>query len=238
MFSSYKDKNILESLKYYKEDGYEPINNLLRKVKNSNSILNRLKDTEYSEEEKHIKNIDKIFEEKEYSYSEYDKPLYRGFSPYFDIEKINNSDEYGYVSSSKDINVAEKFSDRNCCILKFYLPKTIKSIEILKTGIMDELSTDLSTEIRDTEGEVLLERNIQFTNIKKIGTHSGFKDVDLYAATVQKLSQLTAEDVLKYEKMKKQEEEKQKAQNFQKELEKRRAEQLKMLEISDDDFDD
>ena len=72
------------------------------------------------------------------------------------------SEEYSFVSCSRSLETAMDFSGENCCILKFMLPKSIKNIQLSKLPPINEEGET----IKDYEKEILLERNIIFTNIQ------------------------------------------------------------------------
>jgi len=229
-------KEQLESLKYYKEDGYREINDFLRDIRNTDTMLKSLPDGKYKKYEKikkHISNIDSLFKNENYKYND-KKILYRGFSPYYGKE--TKTDEYGYGSTTKNIDVALSFTSQNCCILEFYLPENVKGIDMSKTNISNDSYEE------DYEEEVLLERNIQFTNIKKIGIKSsGAKNVEIYAATVQKIVQLSNNDLYNYKMLIKEEKERLEKERLEKErLEKERFEkekQKKLKQLIEDEED-
>lgn len=222
-------KEQLESLKYYKEDGYREINEFLRDIRNTDSMLKSLPDKKYKNYEKikkHILNIDNLFKITKYQYND-KQILYRGFSPYYGKE--TKTDEYGYVSTTKNIDVALSFASQNCCILEFYLPENVKGIDMSKAN----KSKDSYLEEEDYEEEVLLERNIQFTNIRKIGIKSsGTKNVEIYAATVQKIVPLSKNDLYNYKKLIDEEQKKLK-QSFEEEKQKRLKQ---LIEEEEDPF--
>ena len=87
----------------------------------------------------------------------------------FDGE-IGTCIDKGFVSSSLSIDVAARFSDmETCCILAFTLPTNIYGLKI-------------DTEEIVTEEEILLQRNLEFFNIRyeKI-----YDDIKVYSCGVR-----------------------------------------------------
>jgi uncharacterized protein YbcC (UPF0753/DUF2309 family) len=195
----------MESLLYYKEDGYLDINNFLRttpitvpKNLNSTKINKHIKDLkikkndykEYVEKQlNHIKNIDSYM-----TYTPYSKTFYRGFSHMNDtfdklLKEGGSLISKNYSSVSYDKNIPKNFINENvgCCLLSFKIPMDIKSFDFEP---LEKKHKHL-----EQEKEVLLERNIEFEIIEKIN--------GVYIAKLRKYDPFKSKELKEVEKIKK-----------------------------------
>lgn len=73
---------------------------------------------------------------------------------------------YNYSSTSLDISTAATFTQNNCCILKFKIPRSVDYLDTTK------LTTTDGFEKIDELSEILLQRNIGYSNFKHIGYYN------------------------------------------------------------------
>jgi len=152
---------------------YGPVNQLLRKEYITSKTLSpdNIKEMEIL---KDIHNIDKGIRTKG---TNDEIVLYRGITPNAISFTSNSFKEQGFSSTSKEIDVpANNFTDQdyNCCVLKFIKPKSIYGYDYSNKGK------------NDSENEVLLERNIEYINIKHVGFVSVDHNRKVFTCSIQK----------------------------------------------------
>jgi len=156
---SSKVPTVIDSVKYYKGSGYRSINKLLREVTvPSIDKISSIMRSSYPDIQ-HVINIDSFMYN---NGSLKGKIIYRGI---YNLEGLIKTQDVlvntAYSSSSFSIDTAHNFIKAGCCIIAFTVPDEIKYIDyadIIK---------------KDSEIEVLIQRNTQFVNIKKHSTHKG-----------------------------------------------------------------
>ena len=138
-------KNI-DALKYYTDDGYEPINNYLRyggdkyshKIHNSIELIDGI-----------FKSVPPLTE---------NVIVYRGIKSSFMIDA--SFIEKSFVSTTVDTSIASEYANQKCCFFKIYIPKGTRVIPLVSCS---ENASEL---------EVLLPRNshFKFTSLAHDGT--------------------------------------------------------------------
>jgi hypothetical protein len=161
-----------KSIAYYQAMGYERLNGILRK--------NNIPIMRYPPSDKellHIYNLDTIIKKSG------PKPgtlVYRGVS----LPEISPID-HGFVSCSLSKDIAIRFSSRyyKCCLLEFILPNNINAwISPNAERVLQ--NPDLVKSVRiTTEGEVILQRNIEFYDIED--THETYDDIRVFRCKVR-----------------------------------------------------
>ena len=127
-----------ESFKYYQDSGFYYINLYLRKEISNDEIIkfNIIQ---------HIKNIDKLFVDKLFSEESNKLIVFRGIKG----NNIYHGKDYGFVSTSTDINVAIKFAG--------------KTGKIYELRIDDGIQYINKNMYINFESEILLPRNLIYT---------------------------------------------------------------------------
>lgn len=139
----------MESIKFYKGNGYGPINKLLRKE----DIKNFLKTDDPLAI--HILNIDRNMKNNKIGI-----PLFRGIAGAFIPEAVKQTSgiivNKAYTSASMSQETVKSFTDvYGCCVIVFVPSPNLKSIIVEYSG-------------EYTESEIIFERNTQFViDIKK-----------------------------------------------------------------------
>ena len=176
----------IRSLNDYKNQLYGEINNTLRK----NYITSKTLSNDNMEEMpilKHIDNIDKGIKRQG---SKKEIVLYRGITPNAISFVSNSFKERGFSSTSKGESVpANNFTDNNCCVLKFIKPESIYGYHY--SGNNGK---------KDIEEEVLLERNIEYINIKEVGFIIGDnnRQIKLFTCNIQKFELPTQTEIKRF----------------------------------------
>ena len=184
----------IDSITWYKGEGYDFINKTLRKMGGSldSKLIKKIIENNISEIANacyHIQNIDNILKRSPY----YKGKLYRGMSNIdYDKTFINNS----YSSASTDIRVSQEFSGEKCCLLAFNITENDK-IHYINMNIFYKKYLNK----QDDECEILLERDIAFHNIHLIGiletrTLKSYEETNIYSCVIQKLPKLNIESLI------------------------------------------
>jgi hypothetical protein len=161
------------SLTEYRGSGYGKINKLLRESMvptgaELSALVKASKKTLEYDTLRHIQNIDSSMKPNTFS----KQILYRGMSGISGKYPGDTITHTNFVSTSIFKESAEKFID-TCCILYFYLPESIK-VHVYK----DKKGA------KNIEGEILIERNIQFI-IKEVVGHMYFVELVPYVPSKQ-----------------------------------------------------
>jgi hypothetical protein len=185
----------INSITWYKGEGYDFINKMLRKMGGSldmNLIKKIIEENNVSEIVNacyHIRNIDNILKRSPY----YKGKLYRGM---LNIDYNQTFINHSYSSTSSDIRVAQEFSGDKCCLLAFNVTENDK-IHYIDMNIFYKKYLNKN----DEEYEILLERDIAFHNIHLIGiletrTVKNYEETNVYSCVVQKMPKLNIETLI------------------------------------------
>jgi hypothetical protein len=173
----------INSLIHYKGNGYGAINQTLRELSNSDESIEILSQgTSYTAKVlKNVLNIDRLFNVPKYNCSK-NTILYRGVNR-SDIDFVNRNED-AFLSCSTSIEQAGNFAGDSCCIIRFFLPDNIKSIQIDKTAAVS----------KDIEKEVLLERNTTWRDPVYISTYNKKR---VYTVLLCKIIPPSADDLIR-----------------------------------------
>lgn len=185
----------IESITWYKGEGYDFINKLLRKMGGSldkELIKKIIEENDVSEIVNacyHIQNIDNALKRSPY----YKGKLYRGMS---NIDYNQTFINHSYSSTSSDIRVSQEFSGKKCCLLAFNVTEHDK-IHYIDMNIFYKKYLNK----QDDEYEILLERDIAFHNVHLIGiletqTFKNYEETNIYSCVIQKLPKLNIETLI------------------------------------------
>ena len=189
-------KEEIESIQWYKGEGYDIINKSLRRLSGSvdTKLLEKLIEEVEIEDFNHIKNIDNVLKRSPY----YKGKLYRGLN---DVKYNETFINYSYCSSTYDIRVAEEFSGNDCCLLSFNLTKNDKIHYIDMNQFYKKYFNK-----EDDEKEILLDRDLIFQNIRLIGlletqTAKEYSEKKIYSCIVQNMQKLNIESLIKQKEL-------------------------------------
>ena len=191
-------KEEIESIQWYKGEGYDSINKSLRRLSGSvdSNILEKLIEDVDIEDFNHIKNIDNVLKRSPY----YKGKLYRGLN-YVDYNEtfIN----YSYSSSTYDIRVAQEFSGDKCCLLSFNLTEKDKIHYIDMNQFYKKYFNK-----EDDEMEILLDRDLIFQNVRLIGlleyqTEKEYSEKNIYSCIVQNMQKLNIDSLIQKKQLEK-----------------------------------
>jgi hypothetical protein len=169
-----------KSLLYYQGSGYGNINAFLRE--NIIRTVDEGEDSEITENDIGEKNIDSVSCLKHVNNIERainmgdtypNLILYRGLSATHVQNTSGEIVEKGFCSTTTDVEVAKRFTKNKCCLLTFTIPRDLR---VYKFKYKRSLTYTL------VEDEYLLQRNIVFSNIRKIGDKDGY---ELYSCIVK-----------------------------------------------------
>ena len=192
----------INSIQWYKGEGYDFINKTLRKMSGSldtkliNKIIEENDVSEIVNACYHIQNIDNALKRSPY----YKGKLYRGMS---NIDYNQTFINHSYSSTSSDIRISQEFSGDKCCLLAFNITENDK-IHYIDMNIFYKKYLNK----KDDEYEIILERDIAFHNVHLIGiletqTFKNYEETNIYSCVVQKLPKLNIETLIQQNNLEK-----------------------------------
>jgi hypothetical protein len=115
-----------------------------------------------------------------------DVTLYRGVS--VPIGNRTSFIERAYSSATRQCSVADTFIDKKtrCCVLRITVPSSIKRYEYEHTKESEE---------KENEDEIVLERDLEYYDIKDTGRRCGEGSSKIYECKVRKVSERPSQPV-------------------------------------------